>query len=141
MESDNSSGDEVDVGKKLALNPPIDKLTTNDEVKAYDAFVNACYHPDPDRAMRHTIREFRKVGITDKQIKRFIGKATAKGIPIPNPNTKEVTIDQKDLERVVLEADSKYAKYGKFQFNEDGPVLQNLADKFGLRLCEQSESV
>ena len=96
-------------------------------------------------AMRHTIREFRKVGITDKQIKRFIGKATAKGIPIPNPNTKQTkSIPHEGLERVVLEADSKYIKYGQLANNEnpfrnkDGPVLQNLANKFGELIYNKS---
>lgn len=135
--SDSSCEEKAGVQQRPPLDPPIEKLENADQNMAYDAFVNACYHSnDSARAMRQTLREFKRVGITKKQISQFISRAKAKGIPVPKLNS-ECRTSKKELEKVVIEADSKYARYGKMANdenplrNKDEPVLQNMADKFG----------
>lgn len=111
-----------------------ERLENADEANAYDAFVNACYLPRSEDAMRHLLEEYERVGITKKQLERFSNKAKAAGIPVPDVSKKATP---KSLERVVLEAESKYAKYGLLAHQEnpyrdkDEPTLQNLANKFG----------
>lgn len=116
-----------------------ERLENADEANAYDALVNACYHSRPEDAMRHLFGEFGRVGITGKQIDRFTAKAKAKGVPVPEVKTGDCSpkVLETILERVVLQSDSKYAKYGLLAHeenpyrNKDEPSLQNLANKFG----------
>ena len=107
--------------QRAPLNPPVPKLTSTDNEETYDAFLNACLHPnDPVRAMNKVLKQFKKVGVTKKQLDMFIKRAEANDIPIPNMN------HQKELEKIIIEADPKFAKIG------NDAVLQNVADKFGL---------
>jgi len=108
--------------KKAPSEPPIPTVDKLDDKSAYDLFLTACYHPnDPLRAMRHVVRQFQKLGITQKQIYRYAHRAKGIGAPVPAKPKKK-----KALKEIIIEADDKFKVIDKNHW------AQNVADKFGM---------
>ena len=101
------------------LQPPIERLDSVNDETAFDAIVNACYHPnDKDMAFDETIEMLKFLGVTKTQIDAALRKLHAQGIITPIPPAV--------LERVAIRADKRREACG---FT---PTFQNVCDKFGL---------
>lgn len=108
--------------KLQKLDVPIQRMATIKD--AYDVFLAACLHPNPDIAMRDVLEQFEKFGISEKQTASFKRKALAMGIALP----AVLEMPSKKLEHIVIEPDPKFAKLDK----QGTATGQDLANKFSM---------